>query len=197
MLITLEGIDRSGKSTQAELLAQALGDATLLVREPGGTAVGERVRELLKDPGVELDPVAELMLFCALRAQLVAEVIRPALDADTVVVCDRFADSSVAYQGAGRGLGVEVVRELCGLATGGLEPDLTLLVRVEPELAAGRGSEGDRFEREGIEFQRVVARAYDKIAENNAGRVVVVDGEGDVDEVHERVIAIVRDRVAE
>ena len=122
MFITLEGIDRSGKSTQAKLLAAELGPETLLLREPGGTKLGERVRELVKDPALDVDPMAELLLFCAARAELVAEVIRPALDDGRTVVCDRFSDSSVAYQGHARGLGDEIVREACALATGGSSP---------------------------------------------------------------------------
>ncbi len=141
MLVTLEGIDRSGKTTQAELLARALGDDTLLVREPGGTAVGERVREVLKDPELEITPLSELLLFCAARAQLVDAVISPALEEGRTVVSDRFVDSSVAYQGHARGLGVERVRGACELATGGLEPDLTILLRVDPDAAAERGAE--------------------------------------------------------
>ena len=106
MLISLEGIDGSGKSTQAKLLADALGPDTLLIREPGGTEAAERIRSLLADPELELDALAELLLFLAARADLTARVIRPALEADRVVVSDRFADSSVAYQGAARGLGL-------------------------------------------------------------------------------------------
>jgi dTMP kinase len=194
VFITLEGIDRSGKTTQARLLAEKLGEDTLLVREPGGTPAGERVRELLKDPGVEITPMAELMLFSAARAQLVTEVIRPALEQGRRVVCDRFADSSVVYQGAGRGLGTELAEKLCRDVTQGLEPELTVLIRVAPEVAAEREGDADRFEEEGIELQRRVAAAYDEIAEAYPGRVVAVDGEGRVEEVHERVMAVVRER---
>ncbi len=194
MFITLEGIDRSGKTTQAELLARALGDDTLLVREPGGTAVGERVREVLKDPELEITPLSELLLFCAARVQLVDAVIRPALEQGRTVVSDRFVDSSVAYQGHARGLGVERVKGACELATGGLEPDLTLLIQVDPEVAAARGTEGDRFEGEGLEFQRAVAAGYDEIAAENPGRVAVIDGEGTEEQVHERVMTAIRSR---
>lgn len=194
MFITLEGIDRSGKTTQAELLARKLGGETLLVREPGGTAVGERVRELLKDSELEIAPIAELLLFCAARAQLVGDVIRPALAAGRQVVCDRFVDSSVAYQGHARGLGAELVKQACELATEGLAPDLTLLIRVDPEVAAARRGEGDRFEAEGLDLQRAVAAAYDAIATESADRVVVVDGKGQPEEVHRRVMAIIGER---
>ena len=117
MFVTLEGIDRAGKSTQAALLAEALGGA-LLVREPGGTPFGERMRELLKDPGVELDPRTELLLFCAARAELVARVIRPAMEDGRDVICDRFVDSTVAYQGVARGLGADAVDALNAVAVG-------------------------------------------------------------------------------
>src|SRR6266511_2477381 len=131
MFISLEGIDGSGKTTQAKLLAKALGEDVVLVREPGGTATAERVRQLLKDPELELDPLAELLLFCAARAELVAKVVAPARDAGRDVVCDRFSDSSVAYQGVARGLGADRVEEICDLATGGVWPDLTILLRID------------------------------------------------------------------
>jgi dTMP kinase len=195
VFIALEGIDRSGKTTQAELLARALGPDAMLVREPGGTEAAERIRDVLGDSDLELDPIAELILFGAARADLVARVIRPAIEAGRDVVCDRFADSTIAYQGVGRGLGAERVEELNRLATDGLEPDLTLLLRIEPELAARRGGLGDdRFEREGIEFQRTVARAYDEIAEHHPERVAVIDAAREVDAVHADVIALVRER---
>ena len=158
LFVTLEGIDRSGKTTQAKLLIEALGDEAVGVREPGGTAAGERVRELLKDPAVELSGEAEALLFAAARAELVRQVIRPALDAGRVVVSDRFLDSSLAYQGAARGLGVDEVAAVNALATGGLRPDLTLLLDLDPEAAHARAGEEDRFEAEGAELQRAVAR---------------------------------------
>lgn len=196
MFIALEGVDGSGKTTQAARLAEALGDDTLLIREPGGTTGGERVRELLKDPEVDLDPMSELLLFLAARAQLVREVIRPALDAGRDVVCDRFSDSSVAYQGHARGLGAERVEELCELATGGLHPDVTLLLRLHPEVAAERiaaeGRAADRFEGEGMELQRLVAEGYEEIAARNPQRVRVVEASGDPDEVHMAVMRALR-----
>jgi dTMP kinase len=193
MFVSLEGIDGSGKSTQARLLGEALGPETVEIREPGGTEAAERIRELLADAEMELDPLAELLLFLAARADLTARVIRPALDAGRDVVCDRFADSSVAYQGAARGLGVGEVISLTDAATDGLWPDLTLLLRVDPELALGRAAGDDRFEAEGLELQRVAANAYEEIAKIASDRVVVVDGEGSVEEVHERVMDVVRD----
>lgn len=192
MFITLEGIDRSGKTTQAELLARALGSDTVLVREPGGTEASERIRELVADPAIELEPVTELLLFCAARAQLVAEVIRPRLDEGCDVVCDRFSDSTAAYQGAARGVSVEVAVSVSELAAGRLRPDVTVLLRIDPERAAARGGPGDdRFEAEGIELQRTVAEAYDRLARSDPGRIAVVDAEGSPDEVHSRVMAAV------
>lgn len=192
MFISLEGVDGSGKSTQARLLVEALGAETVAIREPGGTDAAERIRELLADPGVELEPLAELMLFCAARADLTARVIRPTLEAGRDVVSDRFSDSSVAYQGAARGLGVGEVISLCDTATDGLWPDLTLLLKVDPELGLGRAESGDRIEAEGLELQRAVAVAYEEIAIIASDRVVVVDASGSVDEVHQRVMEAVR-----
>lgn len=195
MFISLEGVDGSGKSTQARLLVEALGPETVAIREPGGTDAAERIRDLLADPAVELEPLAELLLFLAARADLTERVIRPALEDGRTVVSDRFSDSSVAYQGAARGLGVGEVIGLCDTATDGLWPDLTLLLKVEPELSLGRADGKDRFESEGLELQRAVARAYEEIAIIASDRVVVVDADGTVDEVHERVMEAVRSRV--
>lgn len=192
MFVSLEGIDGSGKSTQARLLAEALGAETLLIREPGGTDAAERIRELLADPELALDPLAELLLFLAARADLTAREIRPALDAGRDIVCDRFADSSVAYQGAARGLGVGEVISLTDAATEGLWPDLTILLRVDPEVGLGRAEGEDRFEAEGLELQRAVAVAYEEIAKVASDRVAIVDGEGTVEEVHQRVMGAVR-----
>lgn len=205
MFVTLEGIDRSGKTTQAALLRDVLGPGTLLLREPGGTDVGERVRELLKDPGTELDLRAELLLFCAARAQLCASVIRPALEDGRDVICDRFIDSTAAYQGAARGLGVDLVEGVSEIAIAGCRPDLTLYLRIEPgdaeargqqRLAAGAEDGSDRFEGEGIELQRAVAAAYDEIAARHSDRIRVIDADGSVDEVHRRVMGAVRNRAS-
>ena len=203
MFVTLEGIDRSGKTTQAALLRDALGPGTLLLREPGGTEVGERVRDLLKDPDTDLDPRAELLLFCAARAQLCASVIRPALDDGRDVICDRFVDSTAAYQGAARKLGVELVEGLSQIAIAGCRPDLTVLLRIDPadaeargqqRLAAGADDGSDRFESEGIELQRMVAAAYDELAARHSDRIRVIDAEGSVEEVHRRVMEAVAER---
>jgi dTMP kinase len=191
LFISLEGIDGSGKSTQARLLVEALGTETVAIREPGGTEAAERIRELLADPQVPLEPLAELLLFLAARADLTERVIHPALEAGRTVVSDRFSDSSVAYQGAARGLGVGEVIGLCDTATDGLWPDLTLLLKVDPEVGLGRADGEDRFEAEGLELQRAVAEAYEEIAIIASDRVVVIDAAATVDEVHTRVMEAV------
>jgi dTMP kinase len=195
VFITLEGIDRAGKTTQAGRLAEALGPGTLLLREPGGTPAGERIRELIKDPELELAPGAELLLFNAARAQLVNEVIWPARDAGRDVVCDRFIDSTAAYQGVARGIGVERVEQLAELVVGGCVPDLTVLLRIDPDRAFYRQTEiDDRFESEGLEFQRQVAEAYDELAARHSQRFVVIEAEGDPGEIHARIMEMVRER---
>jgi dTMP kinase len=194
LFISLEGIDGSGKSTQARLLVEALGEGTVAIREPGGTEAAERIRELLADPALELEPLAELMLFLAARADLTERVIRPALEEGRVVVADRFSDSSVAYQGAARGLGVGEVIGLCEAATDGLWPDLTLLLRIDPETGLGRADGEDRFEQEGLALQQQVAAAYEEIAIIASDRVVVIDASGSVEEVHQRVLEAVDER---
>jgi len=191
LFVTLEGIDRSGKSTQAALLARALGDDVISVREPGGTAAGERVRDILKDPGVPLSAEGEALLFAAARAQLVREVIRPALDARQTVVCDRFLDSSLAYQGAARGLGIDTVRSINQPGVGQLRPHVTILLEIDREAATGRGAEDDRFEREGDLLQRAVAEAYEALAAAEPERWRRVDAARAPEEVHADVLAAV------
>jgi dTMP kinase len=195
VFITLEGIDRSGKTTQAARLAEALGPATLLLREPGGTPAGERIRELLKDPDLELGPGAELLLFNAARAQLCGRVIGPALELGRDVVCDRFIDSTVAYQGVARGLGIDLVEELNTLVVGSCVPDLTVLLRVDPARAFERDDEvSDRFESEGAGFQRQVAEAYDELAARHPERIAVIEAEGDPGTIHARIVRLLEER---
>jgi dTMP kinase len=191
LFISLEGVDGSGKSTQARLLAEALGPETIAIREPGGTDAAERIRELLADGAVPLEPLAELLLFLAARADLTERVIIPALEGGRDVVADRFSDSSVAYQGSARGLGVGEVISLCDQATEGLWPDLTLLLKIDPELSLVRADGEDRFEAEGLELQQAVAVAYEEIARIASDRFEVIDAEGSVEEVHKRVIEAV------
>jgi dTMP kinase len=189
-LITVEGIDGAGKSTLVRRLARALGERGVAVealREPGGVELAERVRALVVDPALAVSPRAEALLFAAARAQLVAERVQPLLAAGTWVLLDRFVDSSLAYQGAGRGLGVEAVRALNAFATGGLVPDRTLLLRIDP--AAGRarlgarGAAADRLEREAGAFFAAIAAAYDALAAAEPERIAVLDAAAAPDEV--------------
>ena len=197
VFVTFEGIDGSGKSTQAELLAEALrseGRAVVATREPGGTELGERIRELLLAEGAHISPWAETALFAAARAQLVEEVIYPALRDGADVVCDRYLDSSLAYQGLARRLGVERVLELNLQATRGLLPDRTFLVALGPEQAAARGDgDADRIEQEGLEFQAAVERAYDELAAMFPNRITRLDGSRPAAEL----ARIVRDELRE
>jgi dTMP kinase len=191
-LITIEGLDGAGKTTLASGLATALrerGARVELLREPGGVAAAERVRELVKDPRLRVGPRAEALLYAAARAQLVEERVAPLLADGAVVVLDRFLDSSLAYQGAGRELGVDAVRAINLFGTGGLVPDRTLLLRAEPALGrarqAGRGEAPDRLEREGEGFFAATAAAYDELARTEPQRIRVLDAS----EAPERVLA--------
>jgi len=196
MFITFEGVDGSGKTTQARLLAEHLresGRDVVATREPGGTALGERIRELLLH-GAGVTPWAEANLFAAARAQLVDEVIRPAQGRGADVVCDRYIDSSLAYQGIARGLGVDRVLELSLVATGGVLPDRTFLLALPVEEAVRRrGSDADRLEAEGGSFARDVDRAYRELAEIFGRRIVVVDATKSEEELAEEIRGQVRD----
>jgi dTMP kinase len=188
-LITIEGIDGAGKSTLADGLLRARPDLTLL-REPGGVVVSERIRALVKDPGLTIDPRAEALLYAAARAQLVHEKLLPLLEDGRDVLLDRFVDSSLAYQGAGRGLGVAAVAELNRFATAGLVPALTLYVRVDPALGAARRDGTDRLEQAGAAFFTAVAAAYDALAAAEPGRIAVLDGGQDPDAVLAAAIGV-------
>lgn len=189
MFVTFEGLDGSGKSTQAELLRGHLagkGREVVATREPGGTPLGERIRELLLD-GDAITPWAEAALFAAARAELAERVIRPALARGADVVCDRYVDSSLVYQGIARGLGVERVLEL-NTAVSDLMPDRTIVLLLDPETAAGRtGSLPDRIEREGDDFRTALADGYRQLAERFPERVVCLDGSLPVVELATRV----------
>lgn len=179
MFVTFEGLDGSGKTTQAEAVTEYLRHhdrEVVSTREPGGTPLGERLRELLLD-GSEMSPWAEAALFTAARAELVDRVIRPALDRGADVVCDRYIDSSLAYQGIARGLGVEAVLDMNVKATGGLLPDRTFLLLVDEDEAAKRlGGRPDRIERAGREFRASVADAYRELASLFPDRICALDG---------------------
>jgi dTMP kinase len=196
MFITFEGVDGSGKSTQVRLLAEQLraeGRQVLETREPGGTELGERIRELILAGG-SLAPWAEALLFAAARAQLVDEVIRPALARGEDVLSDRYLDSSMAYQGLARGLGVERVLELNLAATGHLLPDRTFLIQVPLDQAARqRGDDPDRIEREGDDFVARVDSAYRDLAGIFAQRIVTVDGSQPAAEVANLIRGQLRD----
>jgi dTMP kinase len=201
-LVTFEGGEGSGKSTQIEKLADFLrreGHAVVTAREPGSTRVGEAVRELLLRTGPDLAPEAELALFLAARAQLTAEIVRPALAAGTVVLLDRYGDSSIAYQGHGRGLDPERVAECNALVTGGLQPDLTVLIDVPVEASAERSRQraADRIERAGEAFHRRVRAAYREMALNEPERFVVLDGTGSIEAVQSAIRELVREALAE
>jgi dTMP kinase len=196
LFVTFEGIDRSGKTTQARMLCDALGDRALAVREPGGTPVGEQVRSLLKDPSVEIGTHAEALLFAAARAELVERVIRPALEAGRVVVSDRFLDSSLAYQGEARGLGVDEVARVNEWAVSGLKPDITFLLAMSAADAAARGAEDDRFEAEGAGLQIRVQDAYERMASAEPDRWRRVAADRDPAEVHAVVLAEVESALA-
>jgi dTMP kinase len=196
MFITFEGVDGSGKSTQVRLLAEQLrgeGRDVLATREPGGTSFGERVRELILGDD-ELAPWAEAALFTAARAQLVDQVIRPALARGQDVLCDRYLDSSLAYQGLARGLGVERVLEINLAATGHLLPDRTFLIVLPLDQASlRRGSKPDRIEREGDDFVAHVDSAYRELAGIFAQRIVTVDGDRPPEEVAKEIREQLRD----
>lgn len=183
--IAFEGGDAVGKSTQAARLASRLG--AVLTREPGGTAMGEQIREILLDPAVQLDPRAEALLMAAARAQHVAEVVRPALDAGQTVVTDRYAYSSIAYQGYGRKLDVEEVRGLSEWATDGLWPDVVVFLDVPDDVARSRLVSHDRFEAEDWSFREQVATGFRTMAAADPDRWAVIDGVGSPDEVEQRV----------
>lgn len=203
MFITFEGLDTSGKSTQVQLLVDRLSRKqfnVLLIREPGGTELGERIRTILLDKeAIAMTPITELLLFSASRSQLVEEVIKPALDGGMVVVCDRFYDSTTAYQGWGRQIDQDSVQAINRTASAGLTPALTLFIDIpidELERRMRRGSGKDRMESNGRAFYERVRRGYLDLAQRE-GRFVVIDGTRSIDEIEEEVWSIVEKRMHE
>lgn len=213
LFITLEGLDGSGKSTQLKRLAawmEKRGSTPVITRQPGGTPTGDRIRELLLDSrSGSLAPLTEMALMFADRAQAIAEVIEPALAAGKTVICDRFTDSTEAYQGGGRGLGSGVVLDMHRLICGGLQPDITLLLlpsleaslkrarRRNDRVVALSGKDEGRFEAEEDGFHRRVWEKYREIADREPDRVVLIEGELGIDEVHEQIVEAVAMRFSE
>lgn len=199
--ITFEGIDGCGKSTQMRMLASELrlrGQEVVTTREPGGTSLGSRLREALLDAQEQVDPLAELLVFAADRAQHVRALVRPALESGRIVLSDRYADATVAYQGAGRGFTSELIAQVVELATGGLKPDLTLVFDLEVDESRRRahrrlqkGHAHDRLDLEDVAFHSRVRDAYLKIAANEPERVRIIDANGSVEDTHAAVVSLV------
>ena len=198
--ITFEGPDGSGKSTQIQLLRDYLtasGQEILFTREPGGNPVSEKIRGLILDrENADIQPLTEALLYAASRAQIVAQVIRPALEEGKIVISDRYVDSSIAYQGYGRELG-DVVEQINEAAVDGIMPDLTILLMVDPETGRGRvcgGGEMDRLEAECLDYHRKVYEGYLALAEKYPDRIIMLDGTRPVDDIHQEIIGKVRER---
>jgi dTMP kinase len=194
-LITFEGVEGAGKTTQIRLLKTAFSDSGFSVfttREPGGEPAAESIRSILLAPESNISPVGELLLFLAARAQVTANVIRPRLLQDDIVICDRYIDSTVVYQGHARGHDLALVHRLNEFATGGLTPDLTILLDLEPEAGLARQSEHDRMEAESIAFHRIVRQGFLQEARKNASRFRVIDAARPVEIIHAEVLAAVK-----
>ncbi len=195
LFITLEGPEGSGKTTQIPLLVNHLaarGLNVIQVREPGGTSIGDQVRDILHDMrNQEMNARAELLLYSASRAQLVAQVIRPQLAAGGIVICDRYADSTMAYQGYGRGLDLEALRQITAFATGDLTPDLTLYLDVDPEKGLARrnagGGEWNRMDAQTLDFYRRVCEGYSRMIQADPGRWVKIDASQDIGTVQRAI----------
>lgn len=195
--VAFEGVEGAGKSTVAARIAERLeaeGERVVIVREPGGTPAGERIRLVLLDPSSDIRPWTEALLFAAARAQLVRDVVTPALDRGGWVISDRSVYSSLAYQGAGRGLGVDLVRKVNDAGLGGVWPDVVVLLRLDPSLGLGRQEIPDRIGAEGVEFQRAVSVAFDTLATDEPDRFLVVDAARPLEEIVEEAWADIRHR---
>jgi dTMP kinase len=202
VFISFEGIEAAGKSTLIAALVSDLrlddADVPLVTREPGGTPLGDVIRRIFLDPAGAIDPLAEAMLMNASRAQLVTDVVGPALRQGRTVLCDRFFDATIAYQGYGRGLDVEMLLEMCLIATRRIAPDLTFLLDLPAEVSAQRvrargGS--DRLEREDVGFHERVRAGYLELAQRFPGRIVVLDASAAPDEVHAHATAVIAERL--
>jgi dTMP kinase len=198
LFVTFEGLDGSGKSTQLDLAArllEAAGVPFVVTHEPGGTAFGRRIRELFLDRSAPADPIIEALLLFASRRQNLLQVIEPGLVAGRHVLCDRFTDSTLAYQGAGRGLAQTTLRSLAEIAIGDRTPDLTLWFDVDPQVAARRrGDDGDRLDRETLAFRQRVRDGYGELARREPRRIVRLDADRSLDEVASAVAAVLTER---
>jgi dTMP kinase len=196
LLVTFEGIEGSGKSTQIELTrayVEEQGYTCLVTKEPGGSPLGEEIRGFLLDRGdLRIDPLTELFLIEADRAEHVAEVIRPALDEGRIILCDRYTDATIAYQGYARGLDITVIHQMNHWATGGLTPQCTIVLDCAIEVGMARAKGEDRFEREGKRFHEQVREGYLRIARQEPQRVTVVSGEGEQSAIQEEIRRIIR-----
>ena len=206
LFLTLEGIEGCGKTTQAGLIADFVrvtyGIEVLITREPGGTDATRTIRSLLADPEANLDPRAELLLFLADRAQHVTSVVQPKLAESVFVICDRYSDSTLAYQGYGRGHDLDMLRELNAWAARGLEPDLTLWIDCDVATGVRRatkrtGGPGDRFESESLDFHRRVRDGFAELCRTSNGRIVRIDGNAAVDEVFGAIRDVISTRLGD
>lgn len=198
-LVTFEGVEGCGKTVQAELLYEYLQSKnipSILTREPGGSDISEKIREILLDrKHLDMVPYTELFLYLASRAQHTQEVIKPALAHGKVVVCDRYIDASVAYQGEGRGISKVLIKQLNKTTTGGLLPNLTFLLDIEPETAFSRIEREDRLERESIEFHNRVRSGYLKLYRENPDRIVLLSAAKSIEQIHNEVKDIFEARI--
>lgn len=203
LFISFEGIEGTGKSTQARLLSEYLsknGYAIVLTEEPGGTPIGLRIREvLLSVEHKEMDPVAELLLYNASRTQHVKEKILPAINRGEIIITDRFSDSTVAYQGYGRGIDLKLIYSLDRISTGGLMPDITILLDLDVEVGLKRNrgiNKTDRLELEDVKFHKKVREGYLELAHREPERIKITDASGSIEEIHSKIVEIVTDFIA-
>lgn len=195
LFITMEGLDGSGKTTQLEILKQNLeakGFNVLLVREPGGSKISEKIRNIILDiENKEMHYMTEALLYSASRAQLVHEVIMPSLKQGKIVLCDRFVDSSLVYQGVARGLGIDIIKKINNIATEGLTPDITFFLDIEPKFALERKKQQkklDRIESEKLDFYNMVYKGYKTILKSDGGRIIRIDANKDLEDIQNEIL---------